>query len=60
MTTSIITRRAAALDINVLKGSSSVAVAITNGGGGETAGKIDTTEAALAVAKQVAVEVLGA
>ena len=46
-------------DINVLKGSSSVAIAITNGGGGDTAGKIDTTEAALAVAKEVALKVLG-
>lgn len=47
------------VDINAKKGATSVQVLITNGGGGPEAGKIDTTEAALAVAKQIVTKTLG-
>lgn len=45
-------------DIGVLAGDKAVGVAITNGGGGETAGNIDTEDKALDLAKQIATKVL--
>lgn len=44
--------------LNALKGKRSVGILITNGGGGPEAGKIDTDEAAAALAKQIAEKVL--
>ncbi len=50
---------AGGVDINARKGSTSVLVLITNGGGGEGAGNISTPEDTLAVAKQIVTTVLG-
>jgi hypothetical protein len=46
-------------DISARRGSTSVSVAITNGGGGPEAGKINTTDAVVAVAKQIVTKALG-
>lgn len=45
--------------LNALKGKSSVAILVSNGGGGPEAGKIDTDAKAADVAKQIAEKVLG-
>lgn len=45
--------------LDALKGKASVGILITNGGGGKTAGNIDTDAKAFDLAKQIADKVLG-
>lgn len=47
------------VDINAVKGSASVLVLITNGGGGDGAGNVSTPEGTLAIARDIVTKVLG-
>ncbi|CAN5729811.1 hypothetical protein BH10ACT1_BH10ACT1_40050 [soil metagenome] len=47
------------VDIDAVKGSKSVQVLITNGGGGDGAGNVSTPEGTLEIAKQIVTKALG-